>query len=216
MIRAQVEALGKGLHAEIFAKMLVDIAQDLLHLGVAACLCSLGRSLVQAIDMDEKLDDERLAHGLRAEARVCGGFLIGFDGGFQFLELFLCGGEQVPPSPVRLIKAVHEAGAWEGPFKIPAVQVEDDALIGAAAVNDSLVDGMVPHQQHRPGRQVITLLFYQIVDASFEQDHQLVKFVKVKIQLLPGRILEMKIVKTLAQIACTVDTVVRHGDLLAL
>ena len=205
MVGAQIDALGQGLHGERFREMLVDVAQGLLHLGVAAGLEALGRGLVQAVYPDEQLDDQRLAHGLGAEAGVRGGFLICFDGGLQFRKLLLRGGEQIAAVPVRLVEAVHQSRAGEGPLEIPPVEIEDDALIRAAAVDDGLMDGVVAHQQHRPGRQVIALLLHQIVDAAFEQDDQLVKFVKVKIQLLPRRILQMKIVKALAQIARAVD-----------
>ena len=205
MVGAQIDALGQGFHRERFPEMLVDVAQGLLYLGVAAGLQALGRGLVQAVYPDEQLDDERLAHGLGAEAGVRGGFLIRFNGGLQFRKLPLRGGEQIAAAPVRLVEAVHQSRAGEGPLEILPVEIEDDALIGAAAVDDGLVDGVVPHQQHRPGRQGVALLLHQIVDAALEQDDQLVKLMKVKIQLLPRRILQMKIVKALAQIARAVD-----------
>lgn len=205
MVGAQIDALRQSLHGERLPEMLVDVAQGLLYLGVAAGLQALGRGLVQAVYPDEQLDDERLAHGLGAEAGVRGGFLIRFNGGLQFRKLPLRGRQQIAAAPVRLVEAVHQPRAGKGPLEILPVEVEDDALVGAAAVDDGLVDGMVAHQQHRPGRQGVALLLHQIVDAALEQNDQLVKLMEVEIQLLPRRILQMKIMKTLAQISRAVD-----------
>ena len=188
MVAAQVDPLRQLLHAQLPAQVLVDVAQHFPDLRVDALLAApLGG--VEAPDLNQQLDDPGVAHGLGAVAGVRRGFFVGGQGLPDLPPLRLVRLQQPLAAPVSLVKAVHQPCLRHGAVKVLPVQIEDDALVGLALVDEGFVDGVVPDQQHRPGPQLVALALHQVLHPTRQQQHQLVKVVKMKIPLLSGAVL---------------------------
>ena len=207
MIAAHKDPLGQIVDRQLRAEVLVDDAQRLADLRVAAALEPGGLRLAQARDVDQQLHDQGLAHRPRAEARVLRRLLIGRDRALELGELLLVRAQQMPPVLVRLVEAVQEPRPGHGPPEVARVEIEDDALVGLAPVDDRLVDRVVPHEEHRPGREGVAAVLHKVVDPPLDQDDQLVELVEMVVQLLSGAVAEVKVVVALLQIARPVDAV---------
>ena len=104
------------------------------------------------------------------------------------------------PRGVRALEALSQPRAGQHTVKIVPVEVDDDALIRDGLVDERLVDGVVPHEQHIPRAQGVYLVLHGVVHAAGDEQHYLVKIVKVKIPLLSGGIAQVKIVVVLLKI----------------
>ena len=115
--------------------------------------------------------------------------------------LRLVRGEKIARALVGAIKAAEEPRVRHQPVEIFSVEIEDDALVRRAFVDQRLVDRVVGHQKDVPRPQRIDDALHRIVDAPGEQQHDLVELVKMKITLRAGAVAQVEIVVIFLQIA---------------
>ena len=122
-------------------------------------------------------------HAVRSQGAVAHDEVIGLllgDGGDGFVgDIF--------------IEAGHELGFRHDIFKILPVKVNYNALVGHGPVDLRLVDSVVLDQQHVPWSELVDKALHPVIHRAGNEDDQLVKVMKMEIQLLPGSILKMEI-----------------------
>ena len=146
-----------------------------------------------AQDMYNQLDHHSFTHGRGAKALIPSQGFIALNAGFKLLKLLRLSLEQMSAVSVSNVKAIHKLGIGQHMLKILPVKVNDNALIGQCFVYLGLVYGVMFDQQHIPGLELIARAFNPVVNAPGDKNNQLVKVVKMKIQLLPGSITQMKV-----------------------
>ena len=102
------------------------------------------------------------------------------------------------------VEAVKQPRARHAALEVPAVKVDYYPLIGYALVDLGLVYSVVPDEQHIPRAQLIAAALDTVIDLAGDKDNELVELMKMKVQLLPGGVLEMEIMIALAQISSSI------------
>ena len=105
------------------------------------------------------------------------------------------------PPPLRFRKALHKPALGCKAVDVGRVYIYNDALIRHAHVDDRPVYHMMAHKEYVPGLELICSAFHRVVYSSRDQHNYLVKFMKMKIQLLTSRVSEVEHTEIFIQIA---------------
>ena len=132
-----------------------------MRLGLRGGVAVVGH----AADADEQLHYQRVAQSLCARAAVRFVLLIVAQTALQLLALGLGRRQQMPPQPVSGVEAVHDAHVGENALEILPVEIDDDAVVRFALVDQRLMYRVVLHQQQRPRLQRVHLALDEVVHA---------------------------------------------------
>ena len=197
---AQVEPLPQLVHRQIGGQIAVDIAQDLVDLGIGT---GVGlphfRALAQhpSVELHHDLQKERLGQHLGPKLPAA-------------LALLQCVQQLQQPGPVVLIPGeqigVLLPAARKAPLQPPPLQrvgldPENDPGIRRLAPDDRLMDGVGGNEQQiAPGGGIAPPL-HPVGQVSGEEQNELVKFVVVVGNGRIGAVFQMKEPERLLQIA---------------
>ena len=219
IVPAQVKPAGQGLHRQLLLQMGSDIAQDLLHLGIAAVGGRvLGGMVLQnvPVDGDEQLQKGGVGQQLMAELLIpqC---LLQLADQAHILQPPLRGLAQQVESPLPgHIKAGAQALArGAAVLQIVSVEPQNDPLIGLRGVDAGHMDHVVLHQQNVPGPEEVAHTLYHIGHPTAQQEDDLIKFMVVVLHLLRPGVLEMEETKIFMEVPPSSHlTAVQHRSVL--
>ena len=110
--------------------LIVDVREgpaDLLVDGAVGGGCVGGRD---AVDGDQQLGEQGVAHGVRAGALILKGLFKGREKGTELFPLPLVRQQETAACAVGHAEAVHETGRGKDALEETRVEIKDDALVG--------------------------------------------------------------------------------------